>query len=405
MKMISIKSCIVAAILFFLMCGPSASEVKITSLPPPPPSAKLRVFVVVITTEFKSTKRPILWIVSPEELRKVNTRAINKMLQDQGFYEVVSPKDVQAVLGGQNIAGWEWKTGNMALLRRVGTALHADYAFLFERSHNIHLQIDMKLINLNTGKEISVSNYIPTQTLTRLNNDTIKQAGMEAIKISYRQLFAAAKSDFMETAISKGKRATEKIGQPETNMPAPANTSGKPVESHQEAATAQKSDPSSNVSRTTQAKFEKELAAVTSLKDDKRQSPRLVIYDFDADDRLKVVGLILTEALREELHNSGEFVLVNRENILKIMDEYKLQQSGVVDEAQAVKMGKWLAASEAMTGNLATLGTISILQVKRVDIKTLSTIALGSLKCSSGREDELLNQMPGLAKKLSQPAR
>jgi len=403
--MTSIKYVIMAAVLFFLMCNPVAASVKISPLPQPSPTAKLRVFVVVITTESKLTKRPVLWLVSPTELQESMTGEINKMLKDQGIYEVVSAGDVYAVLGSQAISNGEWAAKDMALLKNVGKALHADYALLFERSFKVHLQFDVHLVNLNTGEKFSVSNYIPLSTLKPLHSDARKKAGMEAIKISYRQLFAAAKNDFMETAISKGKRATEKIRQPETNMPAPANTSGKPVESHQEAATAQKSDPPSNVSRTTQAKFEKELAAVTSLKDNKRQSPRLVIYDFDADDRLKVVGLILTEALREELHNSGEFVLVNRENILKIMDEYKLQQSGVVDEAQAIKMGKWLAASEAMTGNLATLGTISILQVKRIDIKTLSTIALGSLKCPSGREDELLNQMPGLAKKLGQPAR
>jgi curli biogenesis system outer membrane secretion channel CsgG len=404
-KLISVKHGVVAAVLFFLMCGPVAATVKIAALPHPQPSAKLRVFVVVTTAESKTTKRPVFWVVSPEELRESNTRAINKMLQDQGIYEVVSAEDIHAVLGNQTISSWEWTAKKMALLKNAGKALQADYALLFERSHNVHLQFDMNLVNLNTGKEFSVSNYIPSRTLERLHNEARKQAGMEAIKISYRQLFTAAKSDFMQTAISKGKRSAEKMKQQETNASKSTDVSEKQVEAHQESVIAQTAGPVLSAIGNTQTMFEKELAAVIFTKDKKSVGPRLVVYDFDAVDRLKVAGLILTEALREELHNSGGFILVNRENILKIMDEYKLQQSGLVDEAQAVKMGKWLAANEAVTGNLAELGATSILQVKRVDIKTLGTIALGSLTCPSGREDELLVQMPGLAKKLSQPAR
>jgi len=150
-----------------------------------------------------------------------------------------------------------------------------------------------------------------------------------------------------------------------------------------------------------QLKFERELGSALSAKDKKTNSPRLVVYDFDAAERMKVVGLILTEALREELFNLGDFVLVNRESILKVMDEYKLQQTSLVDEKQVVAVGKWLAANEAITGNLAVIGNVSILQAKRVDIRTLGTMALGSVKCSAGREDELLDKIPELARKLT----
>jgi len=78
----------------------------------------------------------------------------------------------------------------------------------------------------------------------------------------------------------------------------------------------------------------------------------------------------------------------------------KLQQSGMVDEAQAVQMGKWLAANETVTGKLAQLGNLYVLQAKRTDVKTLGTLGIGSLKSSAGREEELLNGLPSLARKL-----
>ena len=55
-----------------------------------------------------------------------------------------------------------------------------------------------------------------------------------------------------------------------------------------------------------------------------------------------------------------------------------------------------------MTGILSPLGTTSVLQAKRIDIKKMNTISLGSLKCEAGKEDELLNNMPLLARKLIQ---
>jgi len=128
---------------------------------------------------------------------------------------------------------------------------------------------------------------------------------------------------------------------------------------------------------------------------------RLVVYDFDAAGRLDVVAMILSEALREELHELGKFLLVNRENIVQVMDELKLQQSGMVDEAEAVQMGKWLAANETVTGKLAQLGNLYVLQAKRTDVKTLGTLGIGSLKSSVGREEELLNEVPSLARKLA----
>lgn len=127
---------------------------------------------------------------------------------------------------------------------------------------------------------------------------------------------------------------------------------------------------------------------------------KLVVYDFDAAERLQVVSLILTEALREELFILGRFSLVNREDMVKVLGEMKLQQSGLVDEKQAVQLGKWLAANESVTGQLAVLGGTYVLQAKRTDIQTMGTLGLGSLRCAAGHEEEFLANMPALARRL-----
>jgi hypothetical protein len=146
--------------------------------------------------------------------------------------------------------------------------------------------------------------------------------------------------------------------------------------------------------------FEKKLEHELQTETPATDKAKLVVYDLDTIERLSVVALILTDALREELFILGQFSLVNRENMMQVMQELKLQHSGLVDEKGFVELGKWLAANQAVTGRLAILGNSYVLQAKRTDIKTMGTLGLGTLKCSSGQEEELLSGIPVLARKL-----
>ena len=413
MNMNAWKSWMMTVVLIFFLCGAASAAVRISPLPPPPPTAKLRVFVVAVTTEFKSAKGPVFWPVSPEEFDRKQKQAIDERLKQQGIYEVVGESDIRAVLGTQKPAGWEWLADDCRLVREAGRALHADYALVSERSFTIHLQFDTRLMNLHSGKEFVAEGYVPSTMLRAMNKEKKTLAGAEAIKIQFRQIFQEAKGDLMRTAIRKGKIAAKGSQQVEKTVPPPpeekAAAGSEPLEKGPQAAQASKDKaPASSLPKTPgalaagdqQRVFEKELEQALNPKSPKKSGPRLIVYDFDAAEPMKVAGLILTEALREELCHFGDYVLIQRENMAKILEEYKLQRSGLVDEKQAVRVGKWLAANEAVTGNLAVLGNISLLQAKRMDIETLGTLAAGSIKCPAGREDELLDRMPELAAKL-----
>ena len=138
------KSWMMTVVLIFFLCGAASAAVRISPLPPPPPTAKLRVFVVAVTTEFKSAKGPAFWPVSPEEFDRKQKQAIDERLKQQGIYEVVGERDIRAVLGTQKPAGWEWLADDCRLVREAGRALHADYALVSERSFTIHLQFDTR---------------------------------------------------------------------------------------------------------------------------------------------------------------------------------------------------------------------------------------------------------------------
>jgi hypothetical protein len=404
----TVKVCLVLFILVFFSSTSILAAVKISPIPPPPPTAKLRIYVIAVTS---GVPKSGFWPVSQEEYADRMAKYTDIMLKNQGIYEVVSAADVQAALGGQNIAGWEWTRNNWALAKDAGKALHADYVLCIERSWKIHFQQDMTLFNLSNGRQFSVSNYLPPRW-EKAN------ANIEMIRINFRTLFRDAKGDFLHTALTKGKLSEGEI-KPVTTAKEAGTV---PPEVIAKAETPQKPETNASIKTKTiepsksltpqvvsdrqkkenQLAFEKEMEAAVLGKNKKPVGPQLVVYDFDATEKLRIVGLILAEALREELYKLGGVVLINRENMVQVMEERKLQQSGLVNEKQAIKLGEWMAASEAVTGNIAIIGSTSVLQAKRIDIKTMGTISLGSLKCKTGAEDELLNSMPELARKLTQ---
>ena len=86
----------------------------------------------------------------------------------------------------------------------------------------------------------------------------------------------------------------------------------------------------------------------------------------------------------------------------QVVQEITLGQTGLIDEKQAIQAGKALAAKQIIVGRLASIGKSSLLQAKRIDTETHSTMAISSLKCKKGKEEVLLDRMKELAVKLVQ---
>jgi hypothetical protein len=131
-----------------------------------------------------------------------------------------------------------------------------------------------------------------------------------------------------------------------------------------------------------------------------RGAKKIIVYDLDVSDQYRPVALILAEALREEVFKLKQFVLVNREDLQKVLSEIALQQTGLIDENDAVKTGKGLAANQVVTGRLGQLGKTFLMQAKRVDVETFGTLGIASAKFTEGQEDEVLSKLPEFTKSL-----
>jgi hypothetical protein len=472
---IPLKSTFIPIMLFVFVCINACAEIRLGTIPSPPPSAKLRVFIMPVTGNPPRSS----WARPHEQFKKDTFRGISAFLQDTGIYEVAPEEDIHAVLGTRDVEHWQWLRKDLALVKQVGKALHADYVIISIRNAVSDRGYESKIIcvNLDSGKQYTNSFFVSLSSMQ--SKEEVFSWHRKMFQASYQKMFHNVKEDLLATAFRKGRlMPTEDMkkppaketklasvqktpvkppiggdkGSPPTkelsqksvpslarpseesivsipqpsikpalsppSVPQPLSASKPPVVDvipalpkeplPQKTLTDQPrviakisppppSDlPSGDKRLDFEKKLEKELQSESPLTD----KTKLVVYDFDTIERLNVVSLILTEALREELFILGRFRLVNREDMIQVLKELKLQQSGLVDEKQVVQLGKWLAANESVTGRLAVLGNTYVLQAKRTDIQTLGTLGLGSLRCVAGHEDELLSGMPDLARRL-----
>jgi hypothetical protein len=357
-------------VLAFMAAG--CAEVQVRTLPAPPPTAKLRVFVVPISSGGK-------WMNSHEQYAKNMIDVAQRHFERLKIYEVVPEENLKLALGESWYSAQEWmgrwSRNNWELTRKVGKGLHAEYGVFTERYRKERdFFWRLALVNIETGRKFDVWMQVPEGIASRYQ---------EIIPVSYREIFRQAKEDMLATAIQKGQARTP------GSFPKPsAPPAGKP--SMSEGPTVpEKPGPSIDLEQVRKAE------ALTAGK------TRLAVLDLNTSEPFKVVALILSEALREEIFRMGTFSLVNRENMDQVLNEMGLQQTGLVEERQAVRAGKGLAAAQIVLGQFGSVGGTSVLQVKRVDVETQGTLAVGSLRCPKGREEELLAGLSELARKLA----
>ena len=355
-------SILISAGFLMALLLPSCAEIPLNKISPPPPAAKLRVFVLPLT----GSPPPKGWGKPHEDFARNQFRATRMTFEGTGIYRIATREDYLGVVGQQSISNSEWRAKDWTLARRVGQALFADYTLIIERDYNAGGRFyNTVLINLETAKQFRVSFRVP---LGPEHQEEWQQIG----RVAHAEIFREAKNDMLATAMRKGR----------LSVPSPAKEPGK----------AEPSPPKVREVDLGEALKQEPSAART----------RLAVYDLNASEPLKIAALVLSEALREELFRLGQFTLVNRENMVQILEEVGVQQTGLVDEKQAVKAGKGLAAPQIVLGQVGTFGNTLVLQVKRIDVETQATLSLGSVKCALGKEDELLARLPELARKLAE---
>ena len=96
---------------------------------------------------------------------------------------------------------------------------------------------------------------------------------------------------------------------------------------------------------------------------------RIAIMDFEAKDIPKADSIKISELVRNEIVNSGKFIVIERSQMGLILKEQGLQQTGCVDISCAVELGKVLSANKMLVGSVMKMGDKVIITGRIVDVE------------------------------------
>jgi TolB-like protein len=96
---------------------------------------------------------------------------------------------------------------------------------------------------------------------------------------------------------------------------------------------------------------------------------RIAVLDFEAKDVLEQDALKVSELIRNDMINSGKYIVIERAQMSEILREQEIQQTGCTDVSCAVELGKLLSANKILVGTVMKLGNEIIITGRIVDVE------------------------------------
>jgi len=109
---------------------------------------------------------------------------------------------------------------------------------------------------------------------------------------------------------------------------------------------------------------------------------------------------IISDRLRVELFKTGRVNVMEREQMRDVLKEQGFQQSGAcTDKVCLVEVGQLLGVQYLVTGSLGKLGSLFLVNIRMIDIRTGRFIAVLS-RDIDGSIEEVVEHLPGIAAEL-----
>lgn len=122
---------------------------------------------------------------------------------------------------------------------------------------------------------------------------------------------------------------------------------------------------------------------------------RIAVMDFESigkEVKENDLGLSVAENVRTGIFKTGKYDVVERNSLMKLLEEQKLQSSGIVDTDTAVNIGKLSGAEKLVAGSVSKAGKTLTINVRFIDIKTGSVEKAENL---TGTDESEIPQMAG----------
>ncbi len=143
--------------------------------------------------------------------------------------------------------------------------------------------------------------------------------------------------------------------------------------------TAEKSgSPAVRFDQTLEAQLDK-LASEISNSTPRQQKSRIAVIEFsDVGGQVTNLGRFVAEELTTRLFSSGRFHVVERQLIVKLLQEQHLSMSGLVDEKTAKRAGAVLGVDLIATGTVTDLGPKLRINARVIETETGAVFAVAS---------------------------
>ncbi|HOH06540.1 MAG TPA: CsgG/HfaB family protein [bacterium] len=129
--------------------------------------------------------------------------------------------------------------------------------------------------------------------------------------------------------------------------------------------------------------------------------PTIAVLTLEAKNVGQETADAVADILSTELFNSQRFKVIERQAILRILEEQKLQMTGVTDMGKAVEIGKILNVEKILIGSVSRLGESYIINTRLVDVKT-GALEVAQNVTSKRGEEGLTGAITDLVEKLSE---
>ncbi|MBN1647827.1 MAG: hypothetical protein JW874_07330 [Spirochaetales bacterium] len=120
----------------------------------------------------------------------------------------------------------------------------------------------------------------------------------------------------------------------------------------------------------------------------------IAILDIESENVPSIILNAVSEIVRSEFTNFGNFTVVERSKLDKIIEEQELALSGVLDESSAAEIGALVSAQKIVLGELNPVGDEYVLTLRIIDVET------GQAEFSA-RETSILDRIEPAAEKAS----
>ncbi len=137
---------------------------------------------------------------------------------------------------------------------------------------------------------------------------------------------------------------------------------------------------------------------VNDLKGD--QKFKIAIIEFsDLDGDVSNLGRYISEEITTRLYKTKRFQVLERELLAKVMEEHKLNLSGLIDESTAVEVGAILGVDAIGTGTISDLGRFVKVNARMISTERGSIFAAASVEIFKGDRVRSLLFVPGEGEK------